>query len=178
MSARKADNAVVLVLGGVRSGKSAFAEALAERRAKPIYVATAESGDEHMVERIAKHRARRGSIWSTVEAPLHLSEVIRAKAAAGVVLLVDSLGMWVSNLMHGEFDLDAQFSDLLESLAACEGTVVIVSDEVGLGGVADNALAREFADRLGELNQQVAAIAPDVYLVVAGIPVTVKTSAS
>ena len=104
-----------------------------------------------------------------------LADVIRANTADECALLVDSLGMWLNNLMYAEMDLDGQFNDLLESLAASSSPVVLVSDEVGLGGVADNELAREFADKLGELNQRVAAAASDVYLVVSGVPVTVKT---
>lgn len=164
---------IVLVLGGIRSGKSLFAEGLIAGADTPVYVATAESVDGNLDERIRIHRERRGANWRTIEAPLALGDAIREGDRSGSPVLVDSLGMWINNVLYHEVDLDAAKADLIESLAAA-GTVVVVSDELGLGGVADNALARSFADRLGELNQQIAALADAVYLVVAGIPTKIK----
>ena len=169
------DNALVLVLGGVRSGKSVFAENLALGFGRPVYIATAEVGDDDMRERVAQHRQRRGSDWDTVEEPLELAAAVRDYSATGRPLLIDSLGMWVSNLLHAGRELDVQTATLLESLAGAAGPVIVVSDEVGLGGVASNPLARQFADSVGMLNQRVAAAATDVHLVVAGIATTLKS---
>ena len=168
------DASLTLVLGGVRSGKSDFAESLALRTAKPIFLATAEVFDEELRTRVERHRQRRGACWTTVEQPLDIADSVRQHACAGRALLVDSLGVWVGNLLHAERKLDVETQYLLESLAASRGPVIIVSDEVGFGGVSGNALARKFADQLGELNQAVAALAQIVYLVVAGIPTVIK----
>jgi len=167
------DLGLVLVLGGVRSGKSAFAEGLVSAAGSPAYIATAEPVDVCLTERITKHQARRGTEWRTFEVPLDVSGAVKRAGGDGCAVLVDSLGMWLNNVLHRQLDLDAAKAELIQSLAAAR-TVVVVSDESGLGGVADNALARRFADHLGELNQQIAALADSVYLVVAGIPTQIK----
>ncbi len=167
---------VTLVLGGVRSGKSAFAERLTLRAARPVYLATAEIFDEEMRARVERHRARRDARWSTLEEPIDLAGAIERAAAPEAAVLVDCLTVWLGNLLHHGADLDAAVGALLESLAAPAGPVVLVSSEVGLGGVPDNALARAFADRAGELNQAVARCAADVYLTVAGIATALKDS--
>ena len=169
---------LTLVLGGVRSGKSNFAESLAMRTPRPVYIATAEVFDEELRERVERHRARRAACWTTVEQPLEIAAAVREHAGADSALLVDSLGVWVGNLLHAKRRLDVETPDLLESLAAANGPVIIVSDEVGLGGISDNALARQFADELGILNQAVAALAQSVYLVVAGLPIVIKDETS
>ena len=166
---------VALVLGGARSGKSAFAEAFAHHgREQRVYVATAERVDDEMVSRIETHRARRGSGWRTVEAPIELAEAIRRESAPRACLLVDCLTVWLGNLVHHGHDVDAARDVLLESLAAAPGPVVLVANEVGLGIVPDNAMARAFRDHAGRLNQAVAAVAGHVYFVAAGIPMTMK----
>jgi adenosyl cobinamide kinase/adenosyl cobinamide phosphate guanylyltransferase len=164
---------LTLVLGGARSGKSRHAEALAMRAAGPwTYVATAEIYDEEMRARIAEHRARRGESWLTVEAPLDLAGAV--VAARGNAVLVDCLTLWLSNLMHAGRDLDAETAKLEAALDAAGVPVFLVSNEVGLGIVPENALARRFRDAAGRLHQRLAARADHVLLMVAGLPLTVK----
>lgn len=174
MSVHSSGAAVTLVLGGARSGKSAFAEALAREHERRVYVATAERVDEEMSRRIAAHRARRGEGWSTVEAPLALAEAIRRESAPQSCLLVDCLTVWLGNLVHHGRCVDEARDALLASLSAAAGPVVLVANEVGLGIVPDNAMAREFRDRAGRLNQAVAAVASRVYFVAAGLPLALK----
>jgi adenosylcobinamide kinase/adenosylcobinamide-phosphate guanylyltransferase len=167
--------AVTLVLGGARSGKSAHAERLmAKHDGAPVYIATAEPGDDEMAERIAAHRARRGEGWRTVEAPIELAAAVRAEAIAGNAVLVDCLTIWLSNLLFAARDVDADMAGLMAALDEAEGPVVLVSNEVGLGIVPENALARAFRDHAGRLNQMVAQAADTVVLVVAGLPMTLK----
>ena len=165
---------MTLVLGGARSGKSAFAESLAREQGRGIYIATAERVDEEMARRVAAHRARRGEGWRTVEAPLALADAIRRESAPRTCLLVDCLSVWLGNLVHHECCVDAECEALLESLRAATGPVVLVANEVGLGIVPDNAMARDFRDHAGRLNQSVAALAQRVYFVAAGLPLTLK----
>lgn len=165
---------VTLVLGGARSGKSRFAEGMVERAREPVYLATAEPLDTEMSERIRAHRERRGDRWTTIEEPLELAHALREHAGAGRAVLVDCLTLWVSNLLHTERDLDAEVELLLESLVAFEGPVVFVSNEVGLGVVPENPLARRFRDVVGVLHQRLAERAQRVYLLAAGIAITLK----
>lgn len=166
---------VTLVLGGARSGKSRYAEALIAKSPKPwVYVATAEARDDEMAERIAAHRARRAEGWQTIEAPHDLPDAVR-QAPANAAVLVDCLTLWLSNLMEGSFDIDAQVARLQESLKGRTGPTVLVSNEVGLGLVPDNALARRFRDLQGVLNQRMAAEAQRVVMMVAGIPIAIKS---
>lgn len=176
---------LALVLGGTRSGKSGYAEALitqhhasgdppgADGRDRWVYLATAEALDDEMVERVARHQASRGGGWTTRECPHALTEAIAA-LAPGTPVLVDSLGMWVSNRLLAGADLATERAALVGALRASRAHLVLVSDEVGFGIVPDNALARRFRDTLGELNQAVAAIADEVVLMVAGLPLKVK----
>ena len=165
---------LTLVLGGARAGKSAFAEGLAQACERRVYVATAVITDDEMAERIASHRARRGADWRTVEEPVELAGAVRRESAAGTCLLVDCLTVWLGNLMHHGRDVDAACEALLTSLAAAAGPVVLVANEVGLGIVPDNAMARAFRDHAGRLNQAVARLAGRVYFMSAGIPLTLK----
>ena len=166
---------VTLVLGGARSGKSRYAEWLIATYPQPwIYLATAEAKDDEMADRIAAHKARRDAGWRTIEAPHALADALDA-APAEVAVLVDCLTLWLSNLMEGTFDIDAQTARLLEVLARRPGPTVLVTNEVGLGIVPDNALARRFRDLQGMLNQRLAAQAARVIMMVAGVPVAVKS---
>jgi adenosylcobinamide kinase / adenosylcobinamide-phosphate guanylyltransferase len=166
---------ITLVLGGARSGKSRYAEWLITTYPQPwIYVATAEARDEEMAERIAAHKARRDAGWQAVEAPHDLADALRA-APAGAAVLIDCLTLWLSNLMEAGSDIEAQTAELQESLAGRLGPTVIVSNEVGLGIVPDNALARRFRDLQGSLNQRLATQAERVIMMVAGIAVAVKS---
>lgn len=167
------DASLTLVLGGARSGKSAHAEALVTARPGPwLYFATAQAFDTEMAARIAEHRARRGTGWQTREVPLALPDALAD--ADGRPALVDCLTLWLSNLMLADRDLAAATDRLAAALAGRSGPVVLVSNEVGLGIVPENALARRFRDAAGRLNQCVAALADSVVLTVAGLPMTVK----
>jgi adenosylcobinamide kinase / adenosylcobinamide-phosphate guanylyltransferase len=167
--------AVTLVLGGARSGKSAWAEACAEASGlAPVYLATAEAGDGEMAERIAEHRARRGARWATVEEPLDLIGALRQWAAPDRVVLVDCLTLWLANLMDAGRDPERERERLAASLLAMPGPAIFVSNEVGLGIVPDNALARAFRDAAGRLNQRIAAAAQHVVFLAAGLPLTLK----
>ncbi len=166
---------LTLVLGGARSGKSRYAEGLVTARPQPwIYAATAQAWDDEMRDRIARHRHERGPGWITVEEPLDLPAVIRQHAAPGATLLVDCLTLWLSNLLGAGRDVEAASDELLAALAAARGAVVLVSNEVGLGIVPDNALARAFRDHAGRLHQRVAVVAHRVVFMVAGLPLLVK----
>ncbi len=165
---------VTLVLGGARSGKSRYAEGLAETFPLPrVYVATAQAFDAEMRERIAVHRARRDVTWTTIEAPLELAEVLAAAEDRGIVL-VDCLTLWLSNIMLAERDVDAETTRLIGAIGAARGALVLVSNEVGLGIVPDNALARRFRDAQGWLNQRIASVAEHVVLLSAGLPLVLK----
>ena len=165
---------LALVLGGARSGKSRYAEWLIATYPPPwIYVATAEAMDDEMAERIAAHRARRDAAWRTVEAPHDLAKALAA-VPAGSAVLVDCLTLWLSNRMLAEADMDQEIEYLETVLSSLDGGVVLVSNEVGLGIVPDNALARRFRDKQGILNQRLAARATRVVMMVAGLPVPVK----
>lgn len=162
-----------LVLGGARSGKSRHAEILAAaHEGHKLYIATAEAGDDEMVARIAAHRSRRGSEWSTVEAPLALVEAV--EGAAQPFVLVDCLTLWISNLLLGGHDIAPQVERLAKAVEERPGTVVVVSNEVGLGIVPDNPLARRFRDEAGLANQRLAQACDEVVLVTAGLPLVLK----
>jgi adenosylcobinamide kinase/adenosylcobinamide-phosphate guanylyltransferase len=163
-----------LVLGGARSGKSRYAEALIASRGAGLYLASAEAGDAEMAERIRQHRARRGAAWETLEEPLELAAALIREARPDRPILVDCLTLWLSNLLLAGRDLEAETRQLVGSLAALRGPVVLVSNEVGLGIVPDNALARRFRDAAGRLNQEVAAACERVVLVAAGLPLILK----
>lgn len=166
---------LTLVLGGARSGKSRFAEGLLTGRPAPwIYVATAEARDAEMAERIAHHVARRGPGWTTHEAPLSLAKFLREHAAETRPMLIDCLTLWLSNVMLSERDVAAERDELIDALGKATGPVVAVSNEVGLGIVPDNALARAFRDEQGRLNAAVAAVADHVVLMAAGLPLVLK----
>lgn len=164
---------LTLVLGGARSGKSRLAEALVTALPGPwVYIATAQAFDAEMVQRIAHHRASRVPGWETVEAPLDLPDAI--DAAAGRPVLVDCLTLWVSNLLLADRGIAAATADLTAALARATAPVVLVGNEVGLGIVPDNALARRFRDEAGRLHQHLAARADRVVFTVAGLPLAVK----
>ena len=164
---------LTLVLGGARSGKSRHAEQLVTALPPPwIYVATAQALDDEMALRIAEHRARRDRRWRTVEVPRDLAGSI--DGAGGAPVLVDCLTLWLTNLMLADADLESETSRLEDALGRAGGPVVLVANEVGLGIVPDNALARRFRDVAGRLNQRIAARADRVVLMVAGLPLEVK----
>lgn len=170
---------LVLALGGQRSGKSTWAERRIDTTGlAPVYVATAEPGDEEMRARIAAHRARRGDRWRTLEAPLELADTIRAASSAETAVLVDCLTLWLTNVLTAERDVAAAVAALEAALAARRGPVVLVSNEVGAGVVPMNALARRFVDEAGRLHQRLAARATEVVLVTAGLGQPLKGGGS
>ena len=166
---------LILLGGGVRSGKSSFALHLAQRLGgRKVFLATAEARDEEMAERIAAHQARRDAGWQTIEAPHDLADALHA-APSGAAVLIDCLTLWLSNLMERGTDIETQMTKLQEALAERVGATVIVSNEVGLGIVPDNALVRRFRDLQGNLNQRLAMQASRVIIMIAGIAVAVKS---
>jgi adenosylcobinamide kinase/adenosylcobinamide-phosphate guanylyltransferase len=166
---------VTLVLGGARSGKSRYAECLIEDvEACGTYCATAEAGDAEMAQRIAAHRARRGSFWHTIEEPLALAPVIADESSLDRPLLIDCLTLWLSNLLLADRPIEGETAALCAALRLAAGPVVLVANEVGLGIVPETSLGRRFRDAAGGLNQQIAALADRVVLVAAGLPLVLK----
>lgn len=165
----------LFVLGGARSGKSRHAQQRAEAvSGRHVFIATAEAWDDEMRDRIARHRADRDARWETVDAPRDLPAAIAAQSGTGAVVVVDCLTLWATNLLLAEADMDQATEDLCAAVARFDGTIVLVSNEVGFGIVPDNALARRFRDVAGRINQHVAAIATEVELVVAGLPLKIR----
>lgn len=165
---------VTLVLGGVRSGKSAYAESLFAELPRPwAYIATAEALDPEMSERIRAHQARRGPDWISYEAPTAITEVLMTKAAERPAL-VECLTLWLSNLMHLGSEVQKETELLVEALGVGSAPRVLVSNEVGLGIMPSNDLARAFSDQAGKMNQRLAAIADRVVFVAAGLPLVLK----
>ncbi|KQO60586.1 MULTISPECIES: bifunctional adenosylcobinamide kinase/adenosylcobinamide-phosphate guanylyltransferase [unclassified Methylobacterium] len=163
---------MTLVLGGARSGKSLHAERLIEACPAPwLYLATAQVWDDEMRERVALHRSRRSADWITRDVPIDLAEAV---AAATEPVLVDCLTLWLTNLILSEADIEAASAALIEACGRAPGPVVLVGNEVGLGIVPDNALARRFRDAAGRLHQRLAARADHVVFMVAGLPMIVK----
>lgn len=170
---------ITLVLGGARSGKSSYAEKLVEaamkdRGIQPFYIATGRAYDDEMQDRIAIHRNRRGPHWTTVEEPLDLLGVLQQSCTESRFILVDCLTLWLTNLMMDERDISQETQKLVDGLAELSGAVIFVSNEVGLGIVPENRMAREFRDHAGFLHQAVAAVAHDVYFMAAGLPLKMK----
>ena len=166
---------VILVLGGARSGKSAFAEGLvAHSDLQKIYLATCQTFDDEMERRIDIHRARRGGDWQLVEEPLELAGALGKACSKDRALLLDCLTLWVTNLMMADKDVPKLGDKLAGVLQGLEGTIVLVSNEVGQGIVPDNKMAREFRDHAGLLHQKIAMIADEVYFVTAGLPQKLK----
>ncbi|MCX8279473.1 bifunctional adenosylcobinamide kinase/adenosylcobinamide-phosphate guanylyltransferase [Phyllobacterium sp. 0TCS1.6C] len=169
------DRGCTLVLGGARSGKSSFAEGLAESSGKRfVYIATGRAWDEEMTQRIALHRQGRGASWVTVEEPLDLVAALEANCGAENVVLVDCLTLWLTNLMMAEKDVDEEIARFVALLPKLEGATLLVSNEVGLGIVPENRMARDFRDHAGRLHQAVAKVAASVYFLAAGLPLKMK----
>ncbi len=188
-----------LVLGGARSGKSNYAESLAESltqlsNKRVIYIATAKpssaQGDSEMQARIAHHQARRNPAWQTLEVPIDLGKAIQTHSSPECVLVVDCLTVWLSNLLFdantnypeiGIIDLPTDFvaqrQALLDGLSKAKGDIVLVSNEVGMGIVPMGAINRLFVDEAGRLNQAVAAVCDRVVFVAAGCPLVLKGTA-
>ncbi|MDD5037513.1 MAG: bifunctional adenosylcobinamide kinase/adenosylcobinamide-phosphate guanylyltransferase [Methylococcaceae bacterium] len=166
----------ILILGGARSGKSRYAENLGlESGLETVYIATAWAGDEEMAERIALHRERRPTNWATVEEPFALAGALQAHAGPHRCLIVDCLTLWLSNLLeNGEESFRRERAALLEILPRLPGLLCLVSNEVGLGVVPINPLARRFVDEAGWLHQDLAGICQRVVWIAAGLPQILK----
>jgi adenosylcobinamide kinase/adenosylcobinamide-phosphate guanylyltransferase len=168
----------ILVLGGARSGKSAFAQKAAESAngGHLVLIAAGQAFDDEMAERIARHQAERGESWTTVEAPLALAEAIAA-LPADAVAVVDCLTLWLSNLMLDQRDVGAAATELVAAVAACPARLWLVSNEVGLGLVPETPLGRRFRDEAGRLHQRLAQAVDEVYFIAAGLPLRLKPQA-
>ena len=164
-----------LVIGAARSGKSAYAQALAEADGRPpVYIATAGLFDDEMRARVAAHQQARDARWRTVEAPLDLAAALARECAAESFVLVDCLTLWLTNVMLGGHNADTATRALAAALPGLAGPVLFVSNEVGAGIVPDNRLARDFRDAQGRLNQAMARACDAVVLVAAGLPLGLK----
>ena len=161
-------------IGGARSGKSKTAEIHTLKFGSPAtYIATCEVLDEEMAQRVKKHQARRDESWSTLFTPLNLADEIQ-KIGSNRPILVDCLTLWLSNHLLKKNDLEREIDELANSLKNSNANIVLVSNEVGTGIVPDNALARQFRDGAGFMNQKIASVSDEVYWVVAGIQTQIK----
>jgi len=195
---------IIFVTGGARSGKSSLALKEASKfSGKKLYIATAEALDEEMRERIEDHKRKRGKDWDTYEEPVRISEVIKKTGKDYRIIVIDCLTLWLSNLMHAGLNIESEIEYLISSLVTIHSltnqpyfnnamkiipphpplvkggrgdyqVIFIVSNEVGMGIVPENEMARKFRDMAGVLNQKIAEIADEVYLVTVGIPMKIK----
>lgn len=172
---------LVLILGGVRSGKSSFAQRLAEMaEGKVIFLATAQAGDDEMAERISRHKASRPASWRTIEEPLDLNRILGAEAASADTVLIDCLTLWMSNILikygdSAEEEALKQIDGVLDNYRQGSTSYIMVSGEVGMGLVPANPMGRTFRDTLGRLNQELARKADRVFMMMAGIPLELKS---
>jgi adenosylcobinamide kinase / adenosylcobinamide-phosphate guanylyltransferase len=167
-------NTVTLLLGGARSGKSHYAQQLGEQAERVVFVATARAGDDEMRRKIDSHRRSRPQHWQTVEEPLALAETILRHGPACDLLIIDCLTFFAANLLAAGSDEPGSIDALCSALQSVPCSVVLVSNEVGMGVVPEYASGRRFRDLLGEMNQRVARVASDVLLLVAGLPLVLK----
>lgn len=168
---------LIFITGGARSGKSAFALSEASgTKGKKAYIATAQALDEEMKQRIEKHKKERPAEWTTIEEPLKIAALIKDIQKKYDVILIDCLTLWLSNLMLNNKDIEREIDTFCHLLDTVHCSLFTVSNEVGMGIVPENETARKFRDMAGALNQKVAGIADEIYMVVAGIPVKIKSS--
>ncbi|CAM8672105.1 MULTISPECIES: bifunctional adenosylcobinamide kinase/adenosylcobinamide-phosphate guanylyltransferase [Sphingobium] len=166
---------ILLVLGGARSGKSRYALARAEAMSGDcLFVATAQALDSEMDSRITRHRAERGDRWRTIEEPIALAAIVQRESRPERILLIDCLTLWASNLMMAERDIDEAVAAFVAALRQARGQVILVANEVGLGIVPDNVLARRFRDVAGTINQAVAACSDEAMFLAAGLPMRLR----
>ncbi len=171
-------NTCHLILGGARSGKSHYAETLAKSSLNEVtYIATAQVFDDEIAARVFRHKSDRPQQWLTIEEPLALSLVLKNNAKKGHTLLVDCLTMWMTNLLthDDESILEREVNGLLDCLDELEGTIIFVSNEVGMGVIPMGELTRRYVDEAGRLHQQLALRVQHVVLMVAGLPHTIKS---
>lgn len=165
---------ISLILGGARSGKSQYAEQLAAPYSQKIYLATAQNGDLEFDKRIKIHQNRRANEWQTIESPLDLVTTISLTKPTDSILLIDCMTLWLTNLMFAEKDITQETQKLCLALSQSNGHIIMVSNEVGLSIVPENALARKFRDEQGLLNQTLAKVAQKVIFIAAGLPLILK----
>lgn len=170
-----------LILGGVKSGKSRYAEQLAKNWAegslgKVVYIATARAYDDEFGERIKRHQAQRPAHWETLEVPLEVAQILNQYSGTQCCLLIECLTLWLSNILCDKLDLNRHIELLCEAIERFEGELVIVSNETGMGIIPQNALARKFGDEAGVLHQRLAVLCNEVSLMVAGLSLPVKTA--
>ena len=167
---------IVLITGGARSGKSRYALEEALRvSGRKAFIATAEESDDEMRERIGRHKQDRGEGWETYEEPLKIVDVLGEMGGHYGAIVIDCLTLWLANVMQSSLDVDAEIERLILSLVKADlPSVFIVSNEVGMGIVPENELARRFRDMAGRLNQRIAGVADEVYVTLSGIPVKIK----
>lgn len=170
-----------LILGGARSGKSAFAEKLAEASGLPVtYIATAQVYDAEFGQRVDHHKARRPTHWQTIEQPFNLGETLKTYAKTGECVIVDCLTLWLAQCICPDCERPAQLSwqtereSLLKALPSLAGTIILVSNEVGMGIVPLGEINRQFQDEQGRLNQAIAQSADQVSFIAAGLPLLLK----
>jgi adenosylcobinamide kinase / adenosylcobinamide-phosphate guanylyltransferase len=169
----------LLVLGGARSGKSAYAQRLAEAYGpERLYLATAAPGDDEMAARIARHQADRGRGWTTLEEPLEVAGALAIEARPGRVVVVDCLTLWLANLMMGGRDPAPAVAKLAHAIEALAGPAILISNEVGMGIVPDHKLGREFRDWQGQTNREIARACDAAILIAAGLPLQLKPAAT
>jgi len=168
-----------LILGGARSGKSAYAQSLAESYgSERLYLATAAAWDEEMAARIARHQADRGQGWTTLEEPLEIAAALLTHAQPSRGVVVDCLTLWLSNLMLAGRDPGPAVTSLADAIGKLAGPVILVSNEVGMGLVPDSKLGREFRDWQGRANREIGAACDAVIFVAAGFPLQLKPAAA
>jgi adenosylcobinamide kinase / adenosylcobinamide-phosphate guanylyltransferase len=166
---------ITFVFGGARSGKSSFAlKSASEMEGRKAYIATAQALDDEMKERIEKHKQERSSAWDTFEEPLHIPALLGGMTGKYGAVVIDCLTLWLSNLMHHGSDIEAEMEALIASARSCDAPLFVISNEVGLGIVPENRMARIFRDYAGVMNRRVASASDNVYLLAAGIPVKIK----
>jgi adenosylcobinamide kinase/adenosylcobinamide-phosphate guanylyltransferase len=177
----------ILILGGARSGKSRLAVEMAQKRGGDVlFVATAEARDKEMKQRIAAHRQLRPAGWQTLEATLHIGRGIKQNIGPARTVIIDCITLLVNNVFEQygakadvlklEKAVEAEIKDLLDCIASSDAIFIIVSNEVGLGIIPADRVSRLYRDSLGRANQMLAREADEVYLLVAGLPVTIKKS--
>lgn len=167
---------LIFVTGGAASGKSTFAEKIARTTGKPkTYIATLQPFDHEMQAKTEKHQADRGEDWTTIEAPIEVANVL-SQCSTGQIVLLDCITLWLTNVLLADMDLNAACEELVNALLTCPCDVVVVSNEVGMGIVPDNALSRKFRNAQGKLNQRIATKADVVITVISGLPLVLKGS--
>ena len=171
---------ITLVLGGARSGKSRYAEQLGHDwlannpSGERLYIATCQAFDDEMTSRIDKHKQQRGDNWTTIEEPFQLADCLTRSQGKSRFILVDCLTLWLTNHLLAENDINQKISDLCDALKTADDHIVLVANEVGLGIVPENKLARQFRDHAGICNQRVAEVADHVAFIAAGLPLVMK----